>query len=41
MNDTFNLQRFLDAKSRDYERALREIRNGQKQSHWFGIYFPN
>lgn len=40
MNDTFNLQRFLDAQSRDYEYALREIRNGLKQSHWVWYIFP-
>ena len=38
--DTFNLQRFLDAQERDYEYALREIKNGQKQSHWVWYIFP-
>ena len=39
-NDPFNLQRFLDAQGRDYEYALREIRNGLKQSHWIWYIFP-
>ena len=39
-NDTFNLQRFLDAQGRVYEYALREIRNGLKQSHWIWYIFP-
>ena len=37
---SFNLQRFLDAQSYDYERALQEIRNGHKQSHWVWYIFP-
>lgn len=40
MNDTYNLQRFLDAQSRAYEWALQEIKNGQKQSHWVWYIFP-
>ena len=40
MDNEFNLQRFLDAQSRDYERALREIKNGRKQSHWVWYIFP-
>ncbi len=40
MNDNFNLQRFKDAQDRDYEIALREIKNGRKQSHWMWYVFP-
>ena len=40
MVDTFNLQRFLDAQTYDYERALQEIKNGRKQSHWVWYIFP-
>lgn len=40
MEDSFNLQRFLDAQSHDYERALQEIKNGRKQSHWVWYIFP-
>ena len=40
MITTFNLQRFLDAQQRDYARALRELKNGQKQGHWIWYIFP-
>ena len=40
MGKTFNLQRFLDAQQRDYAQALREIKNGLKQSHWIWYIFP-
>lgn len=40
MADPYNLQRFLDAQSHDYERALQEIKNGLKQSHWIWYIFP-
>ncbi len=35
-----NLQRFIDAQQRDYAIALREIKNGRKQSHWMWYIFP-
>lgn len=38
--DPFDLQRFLDAQEHDYERALAEIRNGRKKSHWMWHIFP-
>lgn len=40
MATSFNLQRFLDAQMYDYERALQEIKNGRKQSHWVWYIFP-
>lgn len=40
MDTSFNLQRFLDAQTYDYERALQEIKNGRKQSHWVWYIFP-
>ena len=40
MEDRFNLKRFLDAQSNTYERALTEIKNGRKQSHWMWYIFP-
>lgn len=40
MIDPYNLQRFLDAQSCDYSRALQEIKNGLKQSHWIWYIFP-
>lgn len=38
--DTFHLQRFLDAQENDYADALREIKQGYKQSHWIWFIFP-
>ena len=35
-----DLQRFVIAQSRDYTRALAEIRAGKKQSHWIWYIFP-
>ena len=37
--DTFNLQRFLDAQENDYADALREIKQGYKQSQWIWFIF--
>ena len=34
------LERFVEAQSRDYETALREIRGGRKRSHWMWYIFP-
>jgi uncharacterized protein (DUF1810 family) len=36
----FNLNRFLQAQENDYERALSEIRSGQKRTHWMWYIFP-
>lgn len=36
----YDLQRFLKAQERDYETALKEIRNGRKLSHWIWYIFP-
>ena len=40
MTDTFDLNRFLVAQEADYERALAEITNGRKRSHWMWYVFP-
>ena len=40
MEDKFNLKRFVDAQSFTYDRALKEIRNGRKLSHWMWYVFP-
>ncbi len=40
MPDRFDLRRFVDAQEADYDIALREIRNGRKQSHWMWYVFP-
>jgi len=35
-----NLKKFLDAQDKSYEKALSEIKNGQKKSHWIWYIFP-
>lgn len=40
MNDVYDLNRFVQAQEADYERALSEIRSGQKRSHWMWYIFP-
>lgn len=35
-----NLNRFIEAHEEDYERALREIKNGRKLTHWMWYIFP-
>jgi len=40
MPDPFNLARFIDAQSSEYEQVLRELRAGRKQSHWIWFVFP-
>ncbi len=40
MTDKFNLQRFKDAQEHSYDRALQEIKNGRKTSHWMWYIFP-
>lgn len=40
MEDTFKLTRFLDAQNQVYLKALGEIQQGQKQSHWMWFIFP-
>jgi uncharacterized protein (DUF1810 family) len=39
--DTFNLQRFLEAQENDYADALHEIKQGYKQNHWISFIFYN
>ena len=38
--DPFNLARFTSAQEAVYDRALAEIRNGDKRSHWMWFIFP-
>jgi uncharacterized protein (DUF1810 family) len=38
--DPYNLARFLQAQGQYYERALSEITNGRKRSHWMWFIFP-
>ena len=42
MSDTYDLQRFVDAQDRGgtYDRALQELRDGRKTSHWMWFVFP-
>jgi uncharacterized protein (DUF1810 family) len=39
-DDPFDLSRFLRAQEDDYERALAEIKSGQKRTHWMWYIFP-
>lgn len=36
----YNLDRFIEAQKRDFQIALKEIENGQKESHWMWYIFP-
>lgn len=38
--DPYDLNRFVQAQERDYARALAEIKNGRKRSHWIWYIFP-
>ena len=39
-NDPFDLERFVRAQATDYDRALSELREGEKRSHWMWYVFP-
>jgi uncharacterized protein (DUF1810 family) len=39
-SDPHDLARFLRAQQGDYERALAELHNGRKRSHWMWYIFP-
>ena len=39
-DDPFDLSRFVEAQEQDYFRALNEIRDGRKRSHWMWYVFP-
>lgn len=39
-NDPFQLERFVTAQQGTYERALRELGEGAKRSHWIWFIFP-
>jgi uncharacterized protein (DUF1810 family) len=39
-DDPYDLARFLDAQASDYDRAISEIRKGQKETHWMWYVFP-
>ncbi len=39
-DDTFDLQRFVEAQASVYARALAELKAGRKQSHWMWFVLP-
>jgi uncharacterized protein (DUF1810 family) len=39
-SDPYDLGRFLQAQTDDYEQALREITSGRKRTHWMWYIFP-
>jgi uncharacterized protein (DUF1810 family) len=39
-DDPHDLARFVQAQERDFTRALAEVRNGRKESHWMWYIFP-
>lgn len=38
--NSYDLSRFTDAHKYSFDRALSEIKNGRKQSHWMWYIFP-
>jgi uncharacterized protein (DUF1810 family) len=38
--DQYDLERFVQAQAADYDRALSELRAGEKRSHWMWYIFP-
>ena len=38
--DPYDLNRFISAQEDDHERALSEIKDGRKRSHWMWYIFP-
>ena len=40
MKNEYNLKRFIDAQKDVYPIALKEIKQGYKQSHWMWYIFP-
>ena len=39
-NDPYDLDRFVRAQATEYDRALSELRDGEKRSHWMWYIFP-
>ena len=39
-SDPFNLRRFLDAQTDNYQDAISEIHSGKKRTHWMWYVFP-
>lgn len=40
MQDSYNLQRFVDAQEGIYPQVLRELKSGRKETHWMWFIFP-
>lgn len=40
VGDRYDLNRFVQAQERDYQRTLSEVKNGHKRSHWMWYIFP-
>ena len=40
MSDPHDLRRFVEAQRTTYDRALAELRQGRKTSHWMWFVFP-
>lgn len=40
MEDPYDLERFLDAQDATYPRALSEVLQGRKRTHWMWFVFP-
>lgn len=40
MENNYDLSRFLEAQENTYAKALAEIRNGYKETHWMWFIFP-
>ena len=40
MNDSYNLQRFIEAQEHVYVQVCAELRQGRKTSHWMWFIFP-
>ena len=38
--NTYDLSRFVEAQRADYARALQELTNGRKTTHWMWYIFP-
>ena len=38
--EDYNLDRFIEAHNDDYTRALKEVANGRKLTHWMWYIFP-
>ncbi len=40
MDNNYDLSRFLEAQESTYHKALVELRNGKKETHWMWFVFP-